>query len=86
MKVTVRADWMKACGFEAKDTEMEVVRVLGVMPNGKDRMYEVIRPNDNRVWVVSDWRIHPAVECCARCGIAIRPKGGHRCGDCGRNV
>jgi hypothetical protein len=56
MKVTVRADWMKACGYAAIDTEMEVVRVLGTMPNGRDQMYEVILPN-GRLWTVSDWRL-----------------------------
>jgi hypothetical protein len=23
---------------------------------------------------------------CARCNMAIRPEGGHHCGDCGRNI
>lgn len=23
---------------------------------------------------------------CSRCNTAVRPEGGHRCGDCGRNI
>lgn len=57
MKVTVKGTWMQACGFPAVNTEMEVIRILGTMPNGRDRMYEVIRPHDNQVWIVSDWRL-----------------------------
>lgn len=56
MKIIVRADWMKACGFEARDTEMEVIAVCGKLPSG-DQIYKVIRPNDNREWTVSDWRL-----------------------------
>ena len=56
MKITVRADWMKACGFPAVDTEMEVIAMLGKLPSG-DKIYSVIRPHDNRVWAVSDWRL-----------------------------
>jgi hypothetical protein len=56
MKVTVRADWMKACGFEAKDTAMEVIAVQGRLPSG-DYIYKVIRPHDNCEWIVSDWRL-----------------------------
>jgi hypothetical protein len=26
------------------------------------------------------------VEECPRCGILIRPEGGHRCGSCGRDI
>lgn len=66
MKVTVKGEWMKACGFPAVDTEMEVTRVLGYMPNGRDRMYVVIRPHDGHEWVVSDWRLVtiPKAETC----------------------
>lgn len=58
--VTVSAAWMNACGYPAVDTEMRVIRFLGIMPNGRDRMFEVERPDgfgNYNTWTVSDWRI-----------------------------
>jgi hypothetical protein len=54
-KITVSASWMKACGFEAKDTAMDVISVCGVTPGG-EKMFKVVRPNDNREWIVAEWR------------------------------
>lgn len=58
--VTISGRWMAACGYPATDTEMRVIRFLGVMPNGQDRMFEVERPHgfgNYTTWTVSDWRI-----------------------------
>jgi hypothetical protein len=55
-KVLVSANWMKACGFEARDTEMEVISISAVTPAG-DKIYKVIRPHDNCEWCVADWRL-----------------------------
>jgi hypothetical protein len=56
--VTVKGTWLEACGYRpAVNTEMEVLEVLGVMPNGRDRMYRVFNPITQSEWVVSDWRL-----------------------------
>ena len=53
--VTVKGTWMQACGFEARDTVMDVIAVAAVTPAG-EKMFKVVRPNDNREWIVAEWR------------------------------
>lgn len=55
MKFRIKKSWMLACGKGNRDTVVEIERVLGTLPNGETRMYEVRMP-DGTLWVVSDWR------------------------------
>jgi hypothetical protein len=55
MKVTVSANWMRACGYPAVDTEMDVICVLGKTPSG-EIFYKVMRP-DGIEWVVAEFRL-----------------------------
>lgn len=53
--VTVKAAWMKACGYAEIDTQCDVVRLAAVSPSG-DRFFDVILPN-GRHWTVASYRL-----------------------------
>lgn len=54
--VTVKASWMKACGYPEVDTVMEVISDT-VKTAGGETMYKVINPITYQEWVVAAWRL-----------------------------
>jgi hypothetical protein len=58
MQIRVKAEWLKACGYEHKSPLFEVISVRDFGPGRK--MYEVL--DGNRGWVVWEIRVDEVIE------------------------